>query len=136
MQKTANQYLTNAVCGYTTKNLSEDTTGSEQYRIYEQGASGFVPPSALLDDVYRQAKVHCENMGKSLKVLKETNPPFTPGCFPKAELIFICLPKPQASNFEDQLYIKLTNLKKLLDNGTITNDEFEQQKIKILNIGK
>ena len=29
------------------------------------------------------------------------------------------------SSFEDQTYIKLSNLKKLLDNGTITQDEFE-----------
>jgi hypothetical protein len=30
-------------------------------------------------------------------------------------------------------YIKLSNQKKLLDNGAITKDEFEQQKTKILN---
>lgn len=122
-----------AVCGYETKILSEDTSGSEQYRVYQQGATGFVPPSAVREEVYEQARNYCDNSGKSLKVLKETNPPYQLGCYPKAELIFVCLPKTKPVSFEDQTYIKLTNLKKLLDNGTITKDEFEQQKAKILN---
>jgi hypothetical protein len=37
------------------------------------------------------------------------------------------------STFDDVLYIKLTNLKKLLDNGVITKEEFEKEKAKILN---
>ncbi|MGA3282568.1 MAG: SHOCT domain-containing protein [Smithella sp.] len=37
------------------------------------------------------------------------------------------------SAFDDVLYIKLTNLKKLLDNGVITKEEFEKEKAKILN---
>jgi hypothetical protein len=74
-------------------------------------------------------------MGKSLKKLQERNsvPPHILGNFPRAELLFVCLPKPVTSSFEDTLYIKLSNLKKLLDNGTITKDEFEQEKVKILN---
>lgn len=37
------------------------------------------------------------------------------------------------TSHEDSIYINLNNLKKLLDNGTITKEEFEQQKMKILN---
>jgi hypothetical protein len=37
------------------------------------------------------------------------------------------------SAFDDVLYIKLNNLKKLLDNGVITKEEFEKEKTKILN---
>lgn len=120
-----------AFCSYETKVISTDKTGSEQYRIYEQGASGFVPPGALLDDIERRARLYCEGMDKSLKILTETNPPFRVGCFPKAELIFVCLAKEKPIP-EDLLFIKLTNLKKLLDSGVITKDEFEQQKFKIL----
>jgi len=74
-------------------------------------------------------------MGKSLKILQERKsvPPHILGNFPRAELLFVCLPKPNTISFEDQLYIKLSNLKKLLDSGTITKDEFEQQKINLLN---
>lgn len=131
--KDSKSLFDDAVCDFETKTLSEDATGGEQYRIYEQGATGFVAPGALREDVYRQAGEYCGKLDKSLKVLKETNPPFRMGCYPKAELIFACVPKQNTASFEDQLYIKLTNLKKLLDVGVITKDEFEQQKTKILN---
>lgn len=120
------------------KILAEDTTGSEQYRVFQQAATGFIPTSVVRKEVEEQAFKHCENMGKSLRLLQERTSPllFLPGNFPRAELLFVCLPKPITpitSSFEDQLYIKLTNLKKLFDNGTITQDEFEQQKTKMLN---
>ena len=74
-------------------------------------------------------------MNKALKKLQERTsvPPHILGNFPRAELVFVCLPKPNKTSFEDETYIKLTNLKKLLDNGTITKDEFERQKAKILS---
>ena len=133
LAKDSQSLFDDAVCPFETKIYAEDTTGSEQYRIYQQGATGFVPPSALREEIERQASIYCDNLGKSSKVLKETNPPFRMGCYPKAELIFVCLPKVNALTFEDQNYIKLTNLKKLLDNGTITKEEFDQEKAKILN---
>lgn len=34
--------------------------------------------------------------------------------------------------FQDETFIKLSNLKKLLDDGAITKEEFEKQKAKIL----
>jgi hypothetical protein len=37
------------------------------------------------------------------------------------------------STYDDVLYIRLNNLKKLLDNGVITKEEFEKEKTKILN---
>ena len=37
------------------------------------------------------------------------------------------------STFDDVLYIRLNDLKKLLDNGVITKEEFEKEKAKILN---
>lgn len=131
--KNSKSLFDDAFCGYETKVVSRDKTGSEQYRIYEQGFSGFVPPSALREDIERQARLFCEDMDKSLKILTETNPPFRMGCYPKAELIFVCLPKEKDPSPQDILYLKLTNLKKLLDSGVITKDEFEQQKSKILN---
>jgi hypothetical protein len=131
--KDSNSLFDDAVCPFETKILAEDTTGNEQYRVYQQGATGYVPPSVVREEVYQQAQGYCDKLDKSLKVLKETNPPFRLGCYPKAEIVFICVPKPKITSFEDQLYIKLTNLKKLLDEGTITKEEFELQKTKILN---
>jgi hypothetical protein len=135
LAKDSKSIFEDANCPFSTEKLVEDTSGSELYRIYEQGATGFVPPSALIGDMEQQALNYCLNMGKSLKVLKVSRTPSIsfPGCFPRGEIEFICIPTNNTPSFEDQLYIKLSNLKKLLDDGTITKDEFEIEKAKILN---
>ena len=132
--KDSKSFFDDAVFKGETTVLEEDTTGSQQYRVYQQAATGFVSVETCREEVEQKAFRHCENMGKSLKKLQERTsvPPHILGNFPRAELLFVCLPKPNTASFEDQTYIKLTNLKKLLDNGTITKDEFEQQKAKIL----
>ena len=127
-------FFDDAVFKGETTVLDEDTSGSEQYRVYQQAATGFISVQTCREEIEQQAFKHCEGMGKFLKKLQERTsvPPHILGNFPRAELLFVCLPKPNTVSFEDQNYIKLTNLKKLLDNGTITKDEFEQQKAKIL----
>jgi len=133
LAKDSKSLFDDAVCSFKTKTLAEDTTGSEQYRVYQEAASTFAPPSVIREEIFEQAQEFCGKEGKSPKILKETNPPVQLGCFTKAELIFICVSKEQAISVEDPLYVKLTNLKKLLDNGILTKDEFEQQKAKLLN---
>ena len=133
--KDSKSFFDNAVFKGETVIVDVDTTGSEQYRVYQQAATGFISVETCREEVEQKAVRYCENMGKSLKKLQERTsvPPHILGNFPRAELLFVCLSKPVTSSFEDTLYIKLTNLKKLLDNGTISKDEFEQQKVKILN---
>jgi hypothetical protein len=133
--KDSQSFFDDAVFKGQTTVLDEDATGSEQYRVYQQAATGFISVETCREEVEQKAYRYCENMGKSLKKLQERTsvPPHILGNFPRAELLFVCLPKPNTTAFEDQTYTKLSNLKKLLDNGTITKDEFEQQKYKILN---
>jgi hypothetical protein len=72
---------------------------------------------------------------KTIKV-HTSKPPHILGNFPRIEITFICVDKPNVtapSNFDDALYIKLNNLKKLLDDNVITKEEFEKEKAKILN---
>lgn len=132
--KNSKSYFDDAVFKGETTVLDEDASGSEQYRVYQQAATGFISVQTCREEIEQQAFKHCEGMGRSLKKLQERTsvPPHILGNFPRAELLFVCLPKPNIASFEDQNYIKLTNLKKLLDNGTITKDEFEQQKAKVL----
>ncbi|WP_162573595.1 SHOCT domain-containing protein [Variovorax sp. PBL-H6] len=65
-----------------------------------------------------------------------STPPHILGNFPRAELVFECVAKaapllnPQS---EDVRFTKLSNLKKLLDSGTLTQAEFGQEKIKVLS---
>ena len=73
-----------------------------------------------------------------MRVVSEqlSNPPYILGNFPRIEIVFACVDKPktgQSPTFEDVQYEKLTNLKKLLDEGIITKEEFEREKGKILS---
>jgi len=133
--KDSKSFFDGAVFSGESKILGEDTTGSEQYRVFQQAATGFISVETCREEVEQKAYRYCENKGMSLKLLQERTsvPPHILGNFPRAELVFVCLPKSNTPSFEDQLYIKLTNLKKLLDNGTITKEEFDQQKQTILN---
>ena len=120
-----------------TKTIHIDKTGAQQYRLFQQGATGFVPRNQLKDECEQRASKFCGDQKKVLKVLQETmSPPAIgrPGNFPRVELVFICTAEEEdaASSYQDETYIKLSNLKKLLDNGTITKDEFESQKANIL----
>jgi hypothetical protein len=124
--------------GGETRIRGKDDTGAEKYRLYQQGATGFVPRDLIKEECEQRASEFCRDQGKTVKILEETISSHAmtgPGNFPRAELVFICLEKKEKISplsFEDQTYIRLSNLKKLLDNGTLTKEEFEQEKAKIL----
>lgn len=120
------------------KVVNEDKSGSEQYRVFHQGASGFVSVQSIRADAEQRANEFCDKKGKVVKTLSEQTSPllFLPGNFPRIEIIFTCVDKPALalpSTFEDQRYIKLTNLKKLLEASVITKEEFDKEKAKILS---
>jgi hypothetical protein len=117
--------------------VAEDKTGAQRYRVFEQGATGFVSVQSVRDDVEQRASSFCEKDGAVAKTLTEqtSKPPHILGNFPRVEVVFVCVPKPNLaapSSFQDETYIKLSNLKKLLDQSVITKEEFEAQKARIL----
>ncbi len=65
------------------------------YRVYCQGASGFVPMSSLRSDLEDRAAKFCERQGKGMVVLGErmSQPPYILGNFPRMELVFAAIPK-------------------------------------------
>lgn len=124
--------------------LADPTPGLEQYRIFQQGATGYVSIQSVRDDIEQRAVQFCDRKGKSMNGLKETKstPPYILGNFPRAELIFECAEKQSTASTsasaaraptEDVKFNRLTNLKKLLDNGTLTQAEFDREKTKILS---
>jgi hypothetical protein len=72
-----------------------------------------------------------------LSLLSETTavPPYILGNYPRVEIVFDCVEHPASlapSTGDDPKYSKLVNLKKLLDSGVITQEEFNREKAKIL----
>ncbi len=122
-----------------TEIVSKDFSNNEQYRIFEKAASGFVALNSIKDDAEQRAKNFCSENNKAMKTVKwqtSGSRPWKPGAFPTVEITFVCVDKPNVaapSTFDDVLYTRLNNLKKLLDSGVITKEEFEKQKAKILN---
>jgi len=65
-----------------------------------------------------------------MESLRETisSPPYILGNFPRIEIIFDCIEISHFGGSEDPHYTKLVNLKRLLDSGTITQEEFDREK--------
>jgi len=107
------------------------------YRIYDRAATGFVSIGATREGLEERAGKFCESKGKMIEELasEQSNPPYILGNFPRMELIFICKDKPVPAGAAPVMdkFAKLNELKKLLDNGTLNQTEFDMEKQKILS---
>ena len=74
--------------------VAPPTPGLEQFRVFEQGATGFVPLSGVMEDVEYNATKHCEQRGSVMRAVKwhRSVPPHVLGNYPRAELVFECHP--------------------------------------------
>lgn len=125
-----------AVYKGTTVTVAHGAQGDEAYRVFIQGATGFVSLQSVRDDAEQRAKDFCDRRGKVMESLTETtsNPPYIFGNFPRIEIVFGCIEKSLAATIgSDPKYTKLVNLKRLLDSGVITQAEFDNEKAKILS---
>ncbi|MFM8443956.1 MAG: SHOCT domain-containing protein [Methylococcus sp.] len=108
----------------------------EIYRIYDRAATGFVSIGATREGLEERAGKFCESKGKQFEELasEQSNPPYILGNFPRMELIFICKDKAVTLGAPPPMdkFAKLNELKKLLDNGTLNQTEFDMEKQKIL----
>lgn len=112
--------------------------GLEEFRIFHQGATGFISVQTIRESAQRRAFEYCDQSGKSLKTLQETTskPPHILGNFPRIEIIFGCVERKSneiQSFTEEQKYKNISNLKSLLDTGAISKEEYDAEKFKILN---
>ena len=118
--------------------VSEGVPESETYRIFHRAATGFVSVNTIRVSAERRANIFCGKKNKVMQVIKEhtSKPPHILGNFPRIEIIFTCVDSPKiinpSSNVDDK-YSRLRKLKLLLDDGVITQKEFEEQKKKLLS---
>jgi hypothetical protein len=126
-----------AVYGGETSELSKPTPGAEVYRAFYQGGSGFVSVSSVREAVEEMATKHCARKGKTVNPLQETTskPPHIFGNFPRVEWLFECKDSAPANALGPTGIDKLgqiERLKKLLDSGALSQQEYEREKAKIL----
>ena len=99
-------------------------------------AKAFEAKEAIRSGAEEIAQGFCDRKGKSMRGISETDakPPYILGNFPRVELVFECADKQKGVSVQSDLskYEKLAALKKLLDSGTLTQQEFESEKAKIL----
>jgi hypothetical protein len=119
--------------------------GNDTYKIYKRGATGFSGSDAVKSEVMIQASEYCATKNKTVQVVNVIlgSPPYIFGNFPKAEVQFQCVDpnavvQSQASKaapaavVQSDKYDQLKKLRTLLDDKTITKEEFEIQKKQIL----
>ena len=75
--------------------MSNNIPEKDIYRIFQQGATGFVPISSIRTDLEAQAEKFCERQGKVMLPLGSSisHPPYILGNFPRMELVFACVDK-------------------------------------------
>ena|SRR5450631_932221 len=117
--------------------ISAEQTGAEEFRVFEEGASGFVSMQSVREVAEQRMREFCGGKSKLANTMSErvTTPPFILGNYPRIEIVFSCVHHQATSGpsaVQDLKYIKLVNLKKLLDDQVITQQEFEAEKAKVL----
>lgn len=117
-----------------------DSLNFEKYRVFSQGATGFVPQSAVRSNAESRADKFCKDQGKQSKILQERRSVGAQifGNFPRSELIFVCVDqKPTATGNvglpSSSKNNQLRELKIMLDDGLITSKDYQSEKTKILN---
>lgn len=118
--------------------INSPTQGGVEYRVFNQGASSFVSLDANREDAERRAVKFCDQNDKKFRPLRETlsKPPHMLGNFPRVELVFECVEKSMPAGTvtaDDRKYQKIATLKRLLDDGALSKEEFEREKAKILD---
>jgi len=92
---TSKSHFEGATYDGETVTLGRPTPGEESYRVFEEGATGFVTLQSVRSGAEAMAAAHCERKGKAMHGLVETaaRPPFILGNFARVELIFECVAK-------------------------------------------
>ena len=120
-----------------TELISHDYPDEDIYQVYHRASTGFVSIQSIRQSAEQRASNFAAQQGKDFVVLGEqiSEPPYILGNFPRIEIVFALIDKvttPTTETRSDK-YGDLERLKKLLDDGAITQDEYDTEKAKILS---
>jgi len=93
--KTSESEFSSAVFTGENTKILDPTPGETSYRVFHQGATGYVPTSAIRESAEKRATDFCKAKSRIVNIIEETSsvPPHIFGNFPRIELVFECLPK-------------------------------------------
>ncbi len=127
--------------------ISDDVIPGERYRIFNKGLT---VTDELRKTAIKKANDFCREKDSNQKMVTISEygatPPYIWGNIPRIEIIFVCQDKVKTNSSpitvdktepKEELvvvdkYDRLGKIKNLLDNGVLTQDEFEAEKKKIL----
>jgi len=125
-----------AVYSGHTSEIEPPVPGLDRYRVFQQAATGFTSLQTTRVPANKSATEFCARKAKSVHAVSETasTPPHILGNFPRIELIFQCVDTVTnpSTAVEANRYDKIATLKKLLDSGALSQQEFDAEKAKIL----
>lgn len=120
-----------------TELISHEYPDGDIYRVYHRAATGFVSIQSIRQSAEQRASKFALQQGMGFVLLGEqiSQPPYILGNFPRIEIVFALIdiateavPDPTYDKYAD-----LERLKKLLDDGALTQGEYDREKAKILN---
>jgi hypothetical protein len=119
--------------------LREDVPDSDAYRVFQKGGSGFVTLNNVRAKAEKRADEFCARKSQVVELVRTTTSvaPHLLGNFPRVEIVFTCIliesEAPIAKEASSVDYDQLRELKSLLDEGVITQDEYNREKGEILS---
>ncbi|RMA82688.1 SHOCT domain-containing protein [Umboniibacter marinipuniceus] len=119
--------------------VSENSSGAEEYRLFHHDDVGFQNMVAVRQQAENRANQFCGQRNLASRTIREqaSTPPFILGNFARIEIIFVCeepeLVRLSVEQHESDKWETLETLANLRDRGVITEEEFEVEKAKILS---
>ena len=113
--------------------VNEPTPGVDSHRVFHQAATGFVSVQSIRQTAEKRVDDFCSREGRLVRVLSErtSKPPHILGNFPRIEIEFECIESGNSASRSTK-YDDLAKLKDLLDDGAISETEYEAEKAKLL----
>ena len=117
--------------------INSNVPDENAYRIFHQAATGFVSLQSIRNSAELRANDFCKKKSKEIKVLRErtSTPPHILGNFPRIEIVFTCVDNNNKKILQStgSKYKQIEQLKRLLDDGALTNEEFQREKSELLS---
>jgi hypothetical protein len=115
--------------------VASEVPSGEQFRISHRGSTGFTSVTSVRQSAESRADQFCERKNGVVYPVTEqsSSGPQILGNFPRFELVFVCVEKPAAKAVPpEDPYVRIERLKKLLDSGAITQQEYDREKQNLL----